>query len=438
MKQKIKEELNNLDIKSEYFLNKYINFCIENSNSENYDCIHHILPKSKSLPFVKYSKLSNTQWNASYLTYKNHFIAHYLLVMAIKHKSISFAFTAMKNKDIKNGRIDDKTIELFSSEYDKIKKEHSIFMREVSKNKAVVIDENKNTVRISKEEYATNKNKYTTHSTAKFNVTELSTGLNIRIHRNDYDKNLHSFHLTNTSLFYNILTGNKEHLQITKKTQNHIHVNTCVFIKRNGVIGEIKAKDILFDDEIISLTAKLYRSQIYTKPKSKGTLMEVYDLYEHKLLCLYTNEIDDYGRYFNITYKKMNSINVICKKTFKTFKLQHYSEFNKNSHFLYNKKTKYYINIDTKELLLKNSNNSEKNYVIYSKRSAHKYLNENIDNYVKSEGFISPSKNKVTAFDIILRKNVKVDKDIFDKSPNLIGIMNSIAVKMRKENENKQ
>lgn len=437
MKQKIKEELSNLDIKSIYYLNRYIDFCIKNSNSTNYDCIHHILPKSKSLPFVKYSKLTKTIWNASYLTYKNHFIAHYLLVMAIKHRSISFAFTAMKNKDIKNGRIDDDTIELFSSEYHKIKKEHSMFMSEVSKNKVVAIDENNNTVRISTEEYTLNKNKYTTHSTEKFNVTELNTGLNIRIHRNEYDKNLHSFHLTNTSLFYNILTRSKEHIKITQKTQNHIHVNANAFIRRNGVIGEIKAKDILFDDEIISLSVKHYRTQIYTKHKSKGTLIELYDLYEHKILQLYTNEINEPERYFNITYRKMNSINVICKKTFKILKLQHYSEFNKNYHFLYNKKTKYYIHKDTKEIVLKNSNTQSENYVVYSKRNAHKYLNNDINQYIKSEEFTSPSKNKVTTFDIILHKNVKIDKDIFDKSPHLVGIMNSIAVKMRKENENK-
>ena len=42
------------------------------------------------------------------------------------------------------------------------------------------------------------------------------------------------------------------------------------------------------------------------------------------------------------------------------------------------------------------------------------------------------------AFDINLGKNIKVDKDIFDKSSNLVGIMNSIAIKMRKENENRR
>lgn len=437
MKQKIEQELNKLDVKSEKYLREYIDFCIDNSNKDNYDCVHHILPKSKSLPFVDYSKLSKTQWNASYLSYKNHFIAHYLLVMAIKHKSISFAFTAMKNKDIKNGRIDEETIEQFSSEYDKLKKEYSKFISKEFKDKVVVIDENNKTIIISTEEYTTNKHKYITHSTDRFNVTELSTGRNIRVHKNEYDKKLHAFHLTNTSLFFNILTRNKEHINIDEKQEHHVHVNSVVFIKRNGVIGEIRAKDILVNDEIISLNGKQYRSQIYSKPEYKGVLMEIYDLYEHRTLHLYSSEINEHDRYFNITYKKNDNINVICKKTFKMLKLQHYSEFNKNKHILYNRKSKYYINIVTKEIFLSNSTVCECDCVTYSKRNAHKYLNNDISNYIKSEGFISPAKNKVLAYDIVNNKAISVTKKEFDSNINLIGYQNSVAKELRAKNESK-
>lgn len=78
---------------------KFINFYlkIQNKITENYE-IHHILPKSL---FPEYEKEKN---NLIKLSYRAHYIAHYLLSKIYKNSMI-YAFYAMNNKNIKNGRL---------------------------------------------------------------------------------------------------------------------------------------------------------------------------------------------------------------------------------------------------------------------------------------------------------------------------------------------
>lgn len=98
-----------LNIISYDYLEEYVDFCLENNNYiKGKTSLHHILPKAKNLPFAEYSDVKlNHKWNGVYLTYANHYKAHYILTKAINHYSINFAFMQMHNKDIKNKRLED-------------------------------------------------------------------------------------------------------------------------------------------------------------------------------------------------------------------------------------------------------------------------------------------------------------------------------------------
>lgn len=111
MKNKIIEifESSNLDIASYEYLEEYVDFCLENNKYVKGETAHHhILPKSKNLPFTEYSDIKvKNKWNGVYLTFANHYKAHYMLTKAINHYSINFAFIQMHNKDSANKRLED-------------------------------------------------------------------------------------------------------------------------------------------------------------------------------------------------------------------------------------------------------------------------------------------------------------------------------------------
>lgn len=102
MKTKIFEIFINsgLTIKCQSKLKEYINFClINNTDTVKFKTQkHHILPKSKKLPFYEYSDLNVNKWNLSVLTHENHYIAHSLLCEAIENFIISHAWRQMSNQ----------------------------------------------------------------------------------------------------------------------------------------------------------------------------------------------------------------------------------------------------------------------------------------------------------------------------------------------------
>jgi len=83
----------------------YLKFC-RNNNTGNrikgVTALHHILPKSI---FPQYSNLKIHDWNGVHLSYYDHYYAHWLLTEATDVYSFYYAFYAMHNKDVKNGRL---------------------------------------------------------------------------------------------------------------------------------------------------------------------------------------------------------------------------------------------------------------------------------------------------------------------------------------------
>jgi len=114
MKNKILQEFlnSNIKIKNKDYLIRYIDFCL-NKNKGNRikgkTSYHHIPPKADSC-FPEYSNLKANPWNGTHLLYSEHYYAHWLLTEALDNYSQLSAFCAMNNKDIKNGRIEEKDL----------------------------------------------------------------------------------------------------------------------------------------------------------------------------------------------------------------------------------------------------------------------------------------------------------------------------------------
>ncbi|UOK16681.1 putative homing endonuclease [Vibrio phage phiKT1024] len=88
---------------------------------------HHILPKSKNLPFTKYQDLKKFPWNGVYLTHSDHYRAHYLLTLSIDNYFIQYAFQAMHNKNINSGIIEEYDI-ISENEYQQSMEKFSLMM----------------------------------------------------------------------------------------------------------------------------------------------------------------------------------------------------------------------------------------------------------------------------------------------------------------------
>lgn len=127
-----------LKIKNIIKLKEYILFCIENNteNIKSKTAKHHILPKSKNLPFTNYKNFKENPWNCATLTHKNHYIAHWLLFESIDHISISHSFIAMHNKDTALERIDNNCIvnsEIYNSAMIERSRHYKKWCNEISK-----------------------------------------------------------------------------------------------------------------------------------------------------------------------------------------------------------------------------------------------------------------------------------------------------------------
>lgn len=126
MRNKLINELKKLNVKNDDALNRYVDFCLEHNQKHHIKfktAHHHILPKAKSMPFSEYKNLKEHPWNGTYLLYKDHYIAHYLLVYAVDEIASSRSFLAMKYQEPKLGRVDEN--EMINAEsYDELLKDH--------------------------------------------------------------------------------------------------------------------------------------------------------------------------------------------------------------------------------------------------------------------------------------------------------------------------
>lgn len=430
MKQQLINELSKLEIKSREYLIQYVDFCLEKSNEGHYDCVHHILPKAKNLPFETYSNLKKNKWNASYLSYKNHFIAHYLLCEAVKHQSVSFSFFSMKNKDFKNGRLTNENIEEFSAEYERLKKEYIDFVKDSFKGKVVCIRDGKNIV-VDIAEYRTNKHLYTTSSTGKLYVIDKLSGKKIRIDTKDYDRDKHIYHITGMKNVLNITTKEIEYVKHIDYI-SQIHMNAVLIIKRNNIVGQIYARDVNKDDEIITLDVRKYNMEnnITCKPISR----KYFDLYT-KTEVLITPDKREFEFYRYMNYIRAPFIYIINLETFLIEKLNDIYSFDKDKHIYFNSRMskRYFIDIVEKMICYHENENT----VIYNKKNVKKYLNNEVVIYNKSQDFICPSANMVLAYNIKESRTERVTRDEFVIREDLVGYMNSKAIECRKKYENK-
>ena len=145
---KIEQKLRTLDVINNKFLEQYILFCKENNlkSRSNGVALHHILPAKV---FPEYSDLKLNEWNGSYLTYKNHYIAHALLALAVNHPSIIGAWWGMNNKDKSKDVIGVEVIgpEKYSELFEKAQLEQSKRMKgkvqcrlKTEPNKSLIVD----------------------------------------------------------------------------------------------------------------------------------------------------------------------------------------------------------------------------------------------------------------------------------------------------------
>lgn len=131
-----------IEIIDESILIEYINFCTKNNEQKHTThktARHHILPQCKFLPFELYSDLSINCWNGTYLTHKNHYIAHSMLHSAINNYYIGSAWHHMSNINSKFKKLTDSiTPELYQILQEKANLQNSIRMKKWCKE----VDEN--------------------------------------------------------------------------------------------------------------------------------------------------------------------------------------------------------------------------------------------------------------------------------------------------------
>ena len=115
-------------------LNNYIDFCLAKNTKKilKKTSSHHILPAAKTLPFNKFKDLKEYAWNKTELSYHDHYIAHYLLTLAIDHISVHCAFSGMHNKDFKSGRLLETEL-ICRDEYEKIYQKRNILISQYRK-----------------------------------------------------------------------------------------------------------------------------------------------------------------------------------------------------------------------------------------------------------------------------------------------------------------
>lgn len=126
MKNKILQEFLNSDIKikSQQKLEEYIDYCLNNNQVKKIKYkteLHHILPQSL---FPKNKDLRKNRWNGSHLFFKDHYIAHSILIDATNNPSMIFAWNSMNNMNVKNNRISNPEDLIGPQVYSQLRKEY--------------------------------------------------------------------------------------------------------------------------------------------------------------------------------------------------------------------------------------------------------------------------------------------------------------------------
>ena len=87
-------------------LNEYISYCLDkdkNMKIKSKTSNHHILPRSL---FPEFEDLGKNNWNSCHLLYNEHYIAHSLLAQALEEPSSLFAWYCMSNQDKKTKKVE--------------------------------------------------------------------------------------------------------------------------------------------------------------------------------------------------------------------------------------------------------------------------------------------------------------------------------------------
>ncbi len=174
MKTQIFDEFVNsgITIKSKKLLKQYIDYCLSNNKNVRIPGVtehHHILPKSKTL-FAEFSNLRKNPWNGSHLTFRDHYIAHAMLVEAVDNESIIYAWNRMN----KNFTIDDQKELLGVEKYQELREKH----------RSTVVNYNKTRI-VTKE----TRLKMGRNNRGFVTVTDLKTGESKRVTKKEFDEN---------------------------------------------------------------------------------------------------------------------------------------------------------------------------------------------------------------------------------------------------------
>lgn len=259
------KELLKLEPENEDLIVEYVDFCLLNNTKKiKYETdIHHILPKSY------FSEFEYDKRNLTCLTFKNHFLAHKLLALAFSHKKkIVFAFNSMKDKiqPFRKKEVLENTIT--EEEYEKIRKNVISYLRDINKGfvTARLKGESGNFYKIPKEEFKQNREKYETPSDGVFTVFDKELNKKVRISKEEYNinKDRYKIHI-HKAIFINPITKEKIVSEKNPDKNNFLHQNTVILILRENKEIFIKVSKILKDDIFLATKESRRKQNDYIK-----------------------------------------------------------------------------------------------------------------------------------------------------------------------------
>jgi len=269
MKEKIVKHLLTLNVINESKVYEYVEFCLSNKlpQKQQYAAHHHILPKAIFSEYKNIKSFNN--WNGVYLSYKNHYIAHSILVQGINNTSIIGAWRGMNNADIITKGIDGLKI-LGSDLYNKLMIISNNNISEINSNMVSCFDKTKNIfVQISKNEFDSNRDIYEGTTKGKVTVTEVRTNIKKQITSEEYknNKKMYKFHLTNSKR--SIESINKE-----KQTKSSEEWKECVW-KPAIKLRNDKIRNKFTDEEWKERNLSLFSKS--GKDSSRALKINIYD-----------------------------------------------------------------------------------------------------------------------------------------------------------------
>lgn len=130
---------------STIYLQRYFNFVMycdsKNRQQQNleYTEKHHILPKAGDM-FPEYHSLKQHPWNCAILTFRQHFLAHYMLMKAFGTESqiVSFIITSGQ-QHVKDKKLNSKLVEIAKIKLSAVRK--GVFTRGYDENGIPLVSE---------------------------------------------------------------------------------------------------------------------------------------------------------------------------------------------------------------------------------------------------------------------------------------------------------